>query len=299
VEVDAGPDPVLVDRCLHDLGVDDLPLVVLTHMHIDHVGGLAGAVRGRHVGAVLTSPLDAPETGSAIVHAVARQRHVLLRVPTVGSRFTVGGVHLEVLAPPYPFVGTRSDPNNSSLVMRATVSGVRVLLSGDAEIEEQDWLLGSGQDLRADVLKVPHHGSAYSDPTFLAAVHASVGVISVGLHNDYGQPSPVLLTDLARLGVPALRTDQDGDVAVAQVGGRLETVVHGVRASTPGLAEMRFGRSAGDARMTGCLPVRSRLAIYPCRSRPSSFSWVTRISSSIVPLARSPPQPARRTPRWS
>src|SRR5581483_6122009 len=105
--------------------------------------------------------------------------------------------------------GTRSDPNNSSLVLRADVHGVRILLPGDAEIEAQDALLDAGVDLRADVLKVPHHGSAYSDPRFLAAVHAQLAVVSVGAHNDYGHPSPVLLADLARLGVPLLRTDQD------------------------------------------------------------------------------------------
>jgi competence protein ComEC len=111
------------------------------------------------------------------------------------------------------------------------VGGVRILLTGDAEIEEQQALLDSGADLRADVLKVPHHGSAYSDERFLAAVHAQVAVISVGAGNDYGQPSPHLLSMLAQLGVPVRRTDQDGDVAVCGVPGRLSVVVHGVRAS--------------------------------------------------------------------
>jgi competence protein ComEC len=86
-------------------------------------------------------------------------------------------------------------------------------------------------DLRADVLKVPHHGSAYSDPDFLAAAHAQVGVISVGAHNDYGQPSPHLLNMLAVLGLPAERTDQHGDVAVAGTPGHLSVLGHGVAAS--------------------------------------------------------------------
>lgn len=295
VEVDAGPDPVLIDRCLKGLGITDIPLLVLTHMHIDHVGGLPDAVRGRRVGALLTGPLDAPETGSLIVHAVARQRALPIRVPAVGSRFTVGAVHLQVLAPPYAFSGTRSDPNNSSLVLRATVGGVRIMLSGDAEIEEQDWLLGSGQNLRADVLKVPHHGSAYSDPAFLAAVRASVGVISVGAHNDYGQPSPVLLAELARLGVPALRTDLDGDVAVAVQGGRLQTVAHGVRASTPGLAQAPLDPSAPGARMAPCPPVPSPPTTSLVRSRRSCCWSGTRSCSSIAPSARSPPPPPRPT----
>jgi competence protein ComEC len=306
VEVDAGPDPVLIDRCLHDLGITDIALLVLTHFHIDHVGGLAGAVRGRHVGALLTGPLDAPETGSVIVHAVARRLRLPIRTPAVGSSYLVGPIHLDVLAPPYPFTGTRSDPNNSSLVLRATIHGIRILLTGDAEIEEQDWLLGSGADLRADVLKVPHHGSAYSDPAFLAAVHASVGVISVGLHNDYGQPSPTTLGALSRLGVAVARTDLDGDVAVAQAGARLETVVHGVRQSAPGLAGASLrtalpprldgglrDASAGGAKMAPCPPVPSPSRICPSRYPRSSCSSATRTCSSIVPSARSPPRPAR------
>ena len=89
-----------------------------------------------------------------------------------------------------------------------------MLLTGDAEVEAQEALLRTGTDLRAEVLKVPHHGSAYQSPAFLRAVHASVGVISVGRGNDYGHPSPALLHELDRLGMRTERTDLDGDVAV-------------------------------------------------------------------------------------
>jgi competence protein ComEC len=290
VEIDAGPDPVLIDRCLRDLHVTRIPLLVLTHMHIDHVGGLAGAVRGRTVGALLTGPLDAPESGSHIVRSVADRLGLKLRTPAVGTSLTVGDVRLDVLGPPYAFTGTRSDPNNSSLVLRATVHGLRIMLPGDAEVEEQDWLLGSGENLRADVLKVPHHGSAYSDPAFLAAVHARVGVISVGAHNDYGHPSPLTLAALARLGVPALRTDQDGDVAVAVQDGRLVTVVRGLRASTPGLADAPRVASVAGVRMASCPPVPPPPPTCRARCRRSSCSSVTRSYSSTVPCARSPPR---------
>jgi competence protein ComEC len=239
VEVDAGPDPVLIDRCLSDLGIEQIPLLVLTHFHLDHVGGLPGVVRGRSVGALLTGPLDEPATGSIIVHQIAAAQHLQVRTPPVGTHLDVGAVHLDVLGPPSAFHGTRSDPNNSSLVLRATVGGITIMLTGDAEIEAQQALLDSGADLRADVLKVPHHGSAYSDPDFLAAVHARLAIVSVGLHNDYGQPSPVLLTEMARLGVPLLRTDLDGDVAVVSHDGQLRSVVRGVRASTVGAGAPR------------------------------------------------------------
>lgn len=232
VEVDAGPDPVPVDRCLRDLGITEIPLLVFSHYHLDHVGGIDGVLHGRRVGRVIAGPLPEPASGVALVRAALAPRGLAITSPAPGTSFDVGAVHLDVLGPAAAMHGTRSDPNNSSLVLRATVGGVRILLTGDVEIEEQQRLLDSGVDLRADVLKVPHHGSAYSDPDFLAAVHAAVAVISVGAHNDYGQPSPRLLTALARLGVPTERTDRDGDVAVRGPPGQLTVTRHGVAAAT-------------------------------------------------------------------
>jgi competence protein ComEC len=233
VEVDAGPDPVAIDRCLRDLGISDVALLVFTHYHLDHVGGLAGVLHQRHVGRVVTGPLAEPASGVELVHDLLSAHGLSISTPSVGTRFDVGRVHLQVLAPTAAFHDTRSDPNNSSLVLRAEVDGVRILLPGDAEIEAQQAMLDDGTDLRADVLKVPHHGSAYSDQDFLAAVHARVAVISVGLHNDYGHPSPLLLAALARLGVPVRRTDHDGDVAVLGPAGRLRVVARGTAASEP------------------------------------------------------------------
>lgn len=294
VEIDAGPDPVAVDRCLRDFGIDHIPLLVLTHYHLDHVAGLPGALRGRVVGQVLAGPLAEPATGAEIVHHTLSAHRLSVLSPPVGTQLDVGGVHLDVLGPAMRFVGTRSDPNNSSLVLRATVRGVRVLLPGDAEIEAQRQLLASGADVRADILKIPHHGSAYSDPDFLAAVHASVGVISVGLHNDYGHPSPLLVAEMARLGVPLLRTDRDGDVAIVGRAGHLTAVVHGVAASTVGM-----GTSGRNDLMASCLRDRSASRICPSRSHNSCWSSGTRSCWSTAPSARSPPRPGAPTRPWS
>ena len=87
-------------------------------------------------------------------------------------------------------------------------------------------MVEAGVDLRADVLKVPHHGSAYFDADFLAAVHARVAVISVGAGNDYGHPAPSLLAELRKLGPSVRRTDLSGDVAVENVDHHLATSTH-------------------------------------------------------------------------
>nr|MDQ2957210.1 ComEC/Rec2 family competence protein [Actinomycetota bacterium] len=232
VVIDAGPDPVAVDRCLRGLGIREVPLLVLTHSHLDHVGGLSGVLHDRRVDQVVTSPLDEPITGHRLVLGVLATRGLPLGRVSAGAVLTVGPIRLDVLGPRRLYKGTRSDPNNSSVVLRATIGSLRILLPGDAELEAQDDLLAAGVDLRADILKVPHHGSAYSDPAFLQAVHARLALITVGLNNDYGHPSPLLLAEMARLGVPTRRTDLDGDIAVIRDHGRLIPVIRTARAST-------------------------------------------------------------------
>ncbi|HEV2887820.1 MAG TPA: ComEC/Rec2 family competence protein [Jatrophihabitans sp.] len=231
VVVDAGPDPVSMDRCLHELHVTRIRVLVLSHDHLDHVGGVSGVLHERQVDRVIGSPLAEPASGYRLVVSLLAGHHLRLEQAHAGQSLDAGRSHLDVLGPGHVFLGSRSDPNNSSVVLRATVAGVRILLPGDAEIEAQDDLLSLGADLHADILKVPHHGSAYSDPAFLQAAHARLALISVGAGNDYGHPSPLLLTELNRLGVPVARTDQQGDIAVVSQDGRLVPIVR-ARGST-------------------------------------------------------------------
>jgi competence protein ComEC len=103
------------------------------------------------------------------------------------------------------------------------VDGVRLLLTGDVEPGAQAALLSEGVP-QADVLKVPHHGSKYQDGEFLAAVHARVALVSVGVDNSYGHPDPALLEALEDSGVVVARTDQQGSVAVVSEDGELRVV---------------------------------------------------------------------------
>ncbi|MEU7590361.1 ComEC/Rec2 family competence protein [Micromonospora sp. NPDC049230] len=230
VVVDAGPEPSAVDGCLRRLGVREVPLLVISHFHADHVGGVAGVFRGRRVGAVLTPSSTDPESGRDLVRLAATAGRAALLTTVAGARHPIGGVDLLVLGPPYPLAGTRSDPNNNSLVLRATVGGVRILLPGDAEAEEQHALLtraAPGQ-LRADVLKVAHHGSAYQDPGFLDAVRPAVALVPVGSGNTYGHPNPGILARLSRGGTRVLRTDTDGDLAAIRADGGLAVARRGI-----------------------------------------------------------------------
>ncbi|OLB65603.1 MAG: competence protein ComEC, partial [Actinobacteria bacterium 13_2_20CM_2_72_6] len=233
VVVDAGPDPAAADRCLHGLGVEAVPLLVISHFHADHVGGVAGVFRGRAVGEVVTSPLAEPVEGRSRVLAAAGASGTPVIVPAAGWTWSAGPLRLTVLGPAHPITGSASDPNNNSLVLRVEAAGRRLLLAGDAMEEEQAELVATvGADgLRADVLKVAHHGSAFQDREFLAAVHPAVALVSVGAGNPYGHPNLAMLDLLGRAGATVLRTDVDGDVAAVVDGSGLAVVRHG---SPPG-----------------------------------------------------------------
>ena len=119
-------------------------------------------------------------------------------------------------ARPRPLTGTRSDPNNNTLVLRAESAACRVLLPGDAETEEQQRPAADvgPAPLRADVLKVAHHGSAYQDPAFLDAVAPGWRWSASARTTRTGIPSRACWPRLARAGARVLRTDLDGDLAV-------------------------------------------------------------------------------------
>lgn len=114
--------------------------------------------------------------------------------------------------------------------------GLRVLLTGDLEPESQRALLASGVDLRADVLKVPHHGSGRQEPAFVAATGARLAIISAGIGNDYGHPAPRTLDLLRRTGMTVARTDTGGAVAVVEDGDRLEVATAGGGGCRPRMA---------------------------------------------------------------
>jgi competence protein ComEC len=220
--VDAGPEPALVDRCLDRLGIERVPLLVLTHFHADHVDGLPGVIDGRRVESVLVSPLRDPPEQVDMVAAATAEMTVTDAVP--GQTGQWGAATWRVLWPVELIRGEGSDANNASVVLLVEVSGIRMLLTGDVEPAAQQAMLHEGAVPQADVLKVPHHGSRFQDESFLSAVGARVAVISVGEGNPYGHPSPELIDSLTDAGVLVARTDTDGSVAVVVDGEDLRVV---------------------------------------------------------------------------
>lgn len=224
IVVDAGPDPAAADRCLRDLGVDRVPLVLLSHLHADHADGLPGVLDGRDVGVIEIGPVDDPVRQAEQVRAQAAAAGVPVERAALGEQRAAGDLRWTVVAPGRPFRGTSSDPNNSSLVLRLEVGATSVLLTGDVEPEAQRDLLLRRADLRATVLKTPHHGSDHQEPAFLDAVGATVVLTSVGADNTYGHPSTATLDRLTAGGARSFRTDVHGDVALVHRGQRLLVV---------------------------------------------------------------------------
>ncbi|MDX3712709.1 ComEC/Rec2 family competence protein [Streptomyces europaeiscabiei] len=159
VVVDAGPDPVLVDRCLTALGISRIPLVVLTHFHADHVVGLPGVLRGRSVGAIAATGFEEPADQAEFVRREAAARRIPLTRAVAGEERRTGSLTWRVLWPPGD-AAAPDGPNDASVTMLVRSAGLTLLLLGDLEPPGQRELARS-QEAAAlgavDVVKVAHH----------------------------------------------------------------------------------------------------------------------------------------------
>ena len=228
VLVDAGPDDGSALACLRSLGVTRLPLVVLTHFHADHSGGLAAVLRGLPTGRIWVNPAASPPADVQRVARAAASTGTPLEVAPLGVSTSVGPARIDVLSGgPLPSVegegdeGESSAENNTSLALRVVSGGLSVLFAGDAETEEQQRLVVEHVDVRAGVWKMPHHGSSRQCAELWRSAGARVAVASAGLHNDYGHPAPTTLRLAAQLGMTVVRTDQQGSIAMQADGGQV------------------------------------------------------------------------------
>jgi len=208
-----------------------LDAFVLSHPHADHVGGAASVVRAMRPSWYF-DPAYAGATGSYRASLVAaREAGTRWRRSMPGDSLVVDEIVMTVLAPATGWADTLRDPNEASLVVRLRVGDITMLFTGDAEAGEEHWLLShSPALLRADVLKVAHHGSSTSSTAeFLDAVQPKLAVISVGAGNMYHHPSPAVVRSLAAHGAVTLRTDRVGTIVLYTDGQRLDVEAGGER----------------------------------------------------------------------
>lgn len=208
----------------------DVALFVLSHPHADHVGGAASLLRSLRP----TQYIDAAFAGGSAPYRASLLVASQLGIPwsrvRAGDSLIVDGVVLKMLAPDSAWTASLTDPNLASTVLSVRYGKVRMLLTGDAEKLEEEWLLRnvSADELRADVLKVGHHGSpTSSSAAFLDAVRPRLAVVSVGAGNSYGHPGAGVLRELLGRGAAVLRTDQLGTVVVRTDGTSLTVAAAG------------------------------------------------------------------------
>jgi competence protein ComEC len=225
--VDGGPDPELTLRRLGatlPFHVRDIDLLVLSHPHQDHVGGLVEVLDRFAVGAVLHAGIGFENAAFERLLADASAGSVPVGLARAGQVVALDGVTtLEVLYPteadaqaPLP----EGDINNGSVVLLLRHGGFSAVLTGDAEAPVEAALVSRGGLPAVDLLKVGHHGShSSSTPQFIAALRPSVAMISAGVDNEYGHPAPETLATLsAQPGIAVYRTDLQGNVEVATDG---------------------------------------------------------------------------------
>ena len=205
IVVDGGPDGVRAAGVLDaespfwDRSVD---LVVLTHPHADHVSGLTEIARRYKIDRILErrQEFDSAEYADWTKLAQSTNAEIIQAMPGMSLAFD-DGVSIHVLGPPDPMlVGTDSDVDNGSVVVRVVYGAVDFLITGDLFHEGERWMLRSGQPLASDVLKVGHHGSKTSSTDeFLRAVAPTAAVISVAQENRFGHPDRTTMERLRRV----------------------------------------------------------------------------------------------------
>lgn len=232
--VDTGPEPDGVDACLDQLSVTTVELLVLTHLHADHYGGIEGAFRDRTVERVLYSTAE-PVLPTEVTTAVVSQAQdkgdaAAMRVPPgkltagmSGSHGDDGYAQVRWTAI-WPEPGARlSSENNSSAVLEVTIEtpadgGMSLLLTGDLEEDAAATLLRENPDLAergVEILKVAHHGAQNGGLELARAVRPRLALISAGRDNDYGHPHPRITAGLSTAGIAVARTDELGTFLVS------------------------------------------------------------------------------------
>ncbi len=188
--------------------------VALSHPDRDHFGGLTFIARNFSPSEFWTSGTESPDESYSILLEAMHQAGAHFKIcNSVSDALTMGGVSLRCAGPLASVAELKE--NNSSMVLRMTYGPTSILFAGDIEAKGEHELIASGADLRAMILKVPHHGShTSSSAAFVEAVHPELAVISLGYHNRFHFPAMEVIQRYRDLGTEVLRTDEDGAISV-------------------------------------------------------------------------------------
>jgi competence protein ComEC len=202
----------VVSSYLWNRGIDHLDIVIITHPHADHLGGMPAVIANFHPRELWLS-IDKPVGELAPIVVQAQRAGMKVSVKREGDEFEYGGAHFRMLAPGRDQITGSMRPNDDCLVFTAAFRGTTALLEGDAERAAEQHVVEERPG-EAMLLKVAHHGSASgTSADLLAAIHPRYAVISVGARNVYGHPRLEVLQRLQQTGVRTYRTDKEGAVS--------------------------------------------------------------------------------------
>jgi beta-lactamase superfamily II metal-dependent hydrolase len=212
---DMGPR---VESYLRSHGVSSLDLLIATHPHEDHIGGLIAILKNIPVKQVLDSGQAHTSQTYENFLTLIDQKDIPFAVAERGQTIDLDPrLKIEVLSPPATPIA--DDLNQNSVVLKVTYNKVSFLLMADAGFEAEDSIMAAGYDLKSTVLKIGHHGSSSStSPAFLSKVRPEVEVIEVGAGNDYGHPTQKTLSALQSTSSQVYRTDTNGNIVVTTDG---------------------------------------------------------------------------------
>lgn len=218
--IDIGED--VISPYLWSRSIKRLDVVVMTHAHEDHMGGMSSVLKNFHPRELWTGATqNSPEWRT--VRAAAERLHIPIRPRQRSAPFAFGGATIEILAPGPDYAPAAIPKNDDSLVMRVRFGATSFLLTGDMEKKIEEQLVADALLQRDDVLKVGHHGSRTSTSAdLLDAVHPAFGIISAGFDNNYGHPHPLTLAALNDRHVAVFRTDKEGLITIVSDGRRLK-----------------------------------------------------------------------------
>lgn len=211
----------LVNEYLRRQNVKVLDLVIATHPHTDHIGGMPKVIEEFQINKLLM-----PELKEEVIPTSRTYEKFLLAIknkniaperPIPGTSFNVGELIFEVLAPNKQY----DDVNNNSIVVKMTFKNTSFLFTGDAEKESENDMMNNNFNLEADVLKVGHHGSKTSTSSaFLRKVNPKYAVICVG-EDRYNLPKKITIDKLTKRNIKVFRTDCNGTVVFSTDGNKI------------------------------------------------------------------------------
>ncbi|MBK9215353.1 MAG: ComEC/Rec2 family competence protein [Chloracidobacterium sp.] len=214
-----GIGEAVVSEFLWSKGISRLDYIVATHADADHVQGLADVVKNFRVGRALFGRMPEGDPDLSGLYAALEGRGVLAQVVARGDVLRIGEVNIEVIHPLATIEPDAPSTNNESVVLRIVFGERAFLLTGDIELAAEQDIVDSNRPIKADVVKIAHHGSRTSSiPPFVRAANAEVGIISVGRRSQFDHPHPEVVERWQGAGAIVLTTGTSGMISISTDG---------------------------------------------------------------------------------